>query len=87
MTVSHMDVLAETVSHYDSRSAAVTATELASAMDADVETIRDCFEDFESKCLLKPVGDGYRPTVTARELLELDVDDEMLLILDAEPDA
>ena len=86
MTVSHMEVLAETVSRYDSREAPVTAVDLAAEIDADAETIRTCFEDFESKCLLKPVGDGYRPTVTARELLDLDVDDEMLLILDAEPE-
>jgi len=87
MTLSHMEILSETVSRYDSRVAPVTATELASEMDADAETIRGCFEDFESKCLVKPADEGYRPTVTARELLELDVDEGMLLVLDAEPEA
>jgi len=36
---------------------------------------------------VKPTDEGYRPTVTARELLELDVDEKLLLILDVEPDA
>jgi len=86
MTVSPLEVLAEAIALYDARPAPVTPTELAEALDADVDTTRAYVTDFESKHLLQRVSDGYRPTVTARELLELDIDDETGLILDPEPD-
>lgn len=87
MTTAQMDVLSRLVTRYDERDAPVTPAELASIIDADPETIQAFFEDFESKHLLKTVGDGYRPTVTARELLALDLDDDALVILDAQPES
>ena len=86
MTRSQIRVLSETVSRYDARGEPVTPTELAATMGMDTDEVRTCFEDFESKHLLKRVEGGYRPTVTARELLELDVSEETLLILDTEPE-
>jgi predicted transcriptional regulator len=81
-----MNVLSRLVARYDEREAPVTPAEIATVVDADIATVRECFEDFESKHLLKPADSGYRPTITARELLALDVDDDALLILDAQPE-
>jgi len=85
MTVSHMDVLSETVALYDGRGAPVTPPELAEKLDTDDGRIRTCFEDLESKCLLKQVTGGYRPTVTARELLELELSGDLPLVVDPAP--
>lgn len=86
MTVSPLETLAEAVALYDARPAPVTPVALAEALDADVDTIRAYVNDFESNHLLQRVNGGYRPTVTARELLELDIDTETALILDPEPE-
>lgn len=87
MTVAQMDVLSLLVTRYDERDAPVTPAEIATAINANPATIREFFEDFESKHLLKRVNGGYRPTVTARELLALDLDDSALVILDAQPES
>jgi predicted transcriptional regulator len=81
-----MEILSEAVTAYDARDRPVTPTDVAEATSVDLDAIRATFEEFESKHLLKRVESGYRPTVTARELLELDIDDDALLILDAEPE-
>ena len=87
MTTSQMRVLSRFVSRYDEREKPVTPAEMATMVDANAEMIQQFFEDFESKHLLKPVGNGYRPTVTARELLALDIDDDALVILDTQPES
>ena len=87
MTASQMWLLSRLVSQYDEREEPVTPAEMATVVDADPVTVRQFFEDFESKHLLKPAGDGYRPTVTAHELLALDIDDDALVILDAQPES
>jgi len=80
-----IELLAEIVARYDEREQPVEPADFASTQ-GELRSVRSCFEDFESKYLLKAVGDGYRPTVTARELLELDVDDETVLFLDCDPE-
>lgn len=87
MTASQMRILSRLVSRYDEREGPITATEMATVVDSDPATLREFFENYESKHLLKPVDDGYRPTVTARELLELDIDDDALVILDTQPES
>jgi predicted transcriptional regulator len=83
MTGSQLEFLSWLVDRYDAAEQPVTPTETADHFGIDVETARACFNEFESNHLLKPVdGEGYRPTVTARELLELDVDDTEFLVLD-----
>jgi predicted transcriptional regulator len=84
---TQLHVLSRLVIRYDERDAPVTPAEIARVVDADPETIREFFEDFESKHLLKPAGSGYRPTITARELLDLDLDDDATVILDAGPES
>jgi predicted transcriptional regulator len=74
------------VDHYDATEQPVTPTAAADRFDNDIEIVRDVFDSLESDCLLASVEGGYRPTVTARELLELDIDDDTFLILDTEPD-
>lgn len=86
MTRSRMQVLSETVRLYDERGEPITPTDLAATTELAPSTVRAYFDGFESKHLLKRAGDGYRPTVTARELLELDVADDVTLILDVETD-
>jgi len=85
MTTARMHVLSRLVARYDEREVPVTPREIAAVVDPDLATVQECFADFESKHLLKTAGDGYRPTVTARELLDLDLDDNALVILDAQP--
>ncbi|MEF8813045.1 MAG: hypothetical protein V5A55_04420 [Halovenus sp.] len=86
MTVSEMQVLSETVTLYETQGGPVTPAGLAAEMEAETETIRTCFDDFESNYLLKQTEGGYRPTVTAHELLELDLEHGDLVILDTEPE-
>lgn len=86
MTTDQIEVLSLLVSRYDERGDPVRAAEIATEVDTDPATVRNTFENFESKHLLKAIGDGYRPTTTARELLELDISEEALIILDPQPD-
>jgi predicted transcriptional regulator len=63
------------VDRYDTEEQPVTPAEVANR-----------FDSLESQCLLATVEGGYRPTVTARELLELDIDDDTFLVLDTGPE-
>jgi predicted transcriptional regulator len=83
MSENQIEVLSRVVDRYDTENRPVTPAEIATTTGSDVETVRSCFENLEANCLLTAVdGGGYRPTITARELLELDVDDDTFLILD-----
>jgi hypothetical protein len=46
--------------------------------------VRDRFETFAECALLERVEEGYRPTVTARELLELELAGDVVIV---DPDA
>lgn len=74
------------VARYDDEERPVTPSAIADSVDTDEKTVRTCLVELESNHLVVPVEDGYRPTVTARELLELDVEDGSLLIIDTAPD-
>lgn len=87
MTTTPIRLLLELVDQYDEAGTPITPESVAAAVETDPETVRASFEDFESKHLLKPVDGGYRPTITARELLALDIDDDALVILDAQPES
>jgi predicted transcriptional regulator len=75
------------VDRYDADEEPVVPAEAAAQFESDMETLCDSFDSLESNCLLAAVEGGYRPTITARELLELDIDDDTLVILDPEPGA
>lgn len=85
MTISQMEILSCLVDRYDYREEPVTLDEVAMIVDADITTVRKHFDQFESNYLVKAVGDGYRPTMTARELLDLDFDEDTFFILDPQP--
>lgn len=82
----HVQVLSWVVDRYDRRDQPVTVADAATHFEQEIETVQSCFEHLESNYLLTTEGDGYRPTVTARELLELDVEDGSPLILDITSD-
>jgi len=87
MSHNQLRILSRVVDRYDADQQPVTPAGIANATATDVEEIRACFDSLEENCLLTTVDDGgYRPTVTARELLELDIDEDSLLVLDTCPD-
>jgi predicted transcriptional regulator len=78
-----MTLLARIVERYDDGQQPVTAASLADVLDRDESEIRDCLANLTANELLAPVDAGYRPTVTARELLALDIDlENELVVLD-----
>jgi len=82
---SQIDLLAAIVDRYDQSGQPVKPEDFART-PTQLRSIRDCFEDFESKYLLAREDGYYRPTVTARELLELDIGGDELLLLDCDPE-
>jgi predicted transcriptional regulator len=86
VTGNRIRLLAWLVDRYDTEEQPVTPAEAANRFDSDIRTVDDALDSLESQCLLATVGSGYRPTVTARELLELDVDDDTFLVLDTGPE-
>jgi len=83
LTDLDMAVLAHVVEQYDESQQRVMTADLAGALDADESEIRDCLGQLVANDLLAVVGDGYRPTITARELLALDIDfEDSLVVLD-----
>jgi len=82
---SQIELLAAIVDRYDQSEQPVRPADFART-PTELRSIRDCFEDFESKHLLAREDGDYRPTVTARELLELDIDEDELLFLDCDPE-
>jgi len=86
MNGNRIRLLTWLVGRYDAEERPVTPAEVADRFDSDMRTVDDALDSLESQCLLATADGGYRPTVTARELLELDVDDDTLLILDTGPE-
>lgn len=78
----HVQILSWVVDQYDTQAGPVTVEAAATQFGQEIETIQSCFDHLASNHLLTTMGDGYRPTVTARELLALEVDDDSLLVLD-----
>lgn len=67
---------------YDEVGRPVTPTQLDQRVEGGHEVIREHLDALRSYELVKlaPGGTGYEPTVTGREFLELDVDDEFVVI-------
>lgn len=81
-----LDVLEPIVARYDELERPVTARELVGVLEPSQSVIADCLSELADNELLAPEGDGYRPTITARELLELDIDAKSsMVVLDFEP--
>lgn len=82
MSLSPHTVLVTVVDHYEESDAPVTARAVAesqAAPAAELSRSLDSLCEFE---LLESTEDGYRPTVTARELLALDIELDDALVVD-----
>jgi len=81
LTDIDLKLLARVVDRYDDSTGPVTAAGLADVVDGEESDIRECLAGLAANELLAPVEGGYRPTVTGRELLELDIDLENELVV------
>lgn len=82
---SDLQLLSLVVETYDEEGP-VTPAMISPRIEGGLASVRECFERFEDCELVVAVEGGYRPTVTARELLELDIDAGEKLIFDIAPD-
>jgi predicted transcriptional regulator len=74
-TMGHRRRLLEyVVERYDRRERPVRPAEAASDIDIDESVATQCLAAFADCHLVVSEGRGYRPTVTARELLALEWD-------------
>ena len=81
LTELDLTLLARIVERYDHDERPVTPATLSAVVDANESAIEVCLAELASNELLASVDGGYRPTITARELLELDIDPEDALVI------
>jgi len=86
MDKSSYRLLEQVVAQYDETDGAVSPDRLATAVDEDLTSVGKRLARLERCELLTTVDGGVRPTVTARELLALDIDDPDLLVIDTGED-
>lgn len=67
-------VLALVVDRYDESGEPVSAGTVAHVLGREESAVRGRLTELVSCEFLASAGDGYRPTVTGREFLELDVE-------------
>lgn len=82
MSPSPHTVLVAVVSIYGDSGDPVTAGTLADSLQVPEQALAEPLDTLCEFDLLAGTGDGYRPTVTARELLALDVELDDVLVLD-----
>jgi len=84
MTVTRRRLLETVLSLSDETNDPVTVPQLARRVETDPETVREHLDMFRSYELVKRVPDqpGYEPTVTARELCDLDIDEGALVVVE-----
>jgi hypothetical protein len=80
MNSSPYRLLEFVVRTYDDADRPLTPADAATSFDLDRERAADCFRRLAECELLASVEDGYRPTITARELLELNIEDEFVIV-------
>jgi predicted transcriptional regulator len=86
MDESSYRLLEQVVARYDEVDGPVSPERLATAVDGDAESINERLARLERCELVATVDGGVRPTVTARELLALDIDDPSVLVIDTGED-
>ncbi|MEF8786454.1 MAG: hypothetical protein V5A45_11020 [Haloarculaceae archaeon] len=74
MDEANCRVLAAVVDRYDRTGEPVSAAAVADTLGRATTAVSDRLAELESCEFLAPAGDGYRPTVTGREFLELDIE-------------
>lgn len=82
MTLSTHALLAEVADGYDRTGEPVAARELRESLDVPGSALEESLDSLCEFELLERTARGYRPTVTGRELLALDVELEDVLVLD-----
>jgi len=82
MSLSPHTVLVEVVDQYEQSEEPVTARTVAESQAVPEETLSNTLESLCEFELLELTEEGYRPTVTARELLALDIELDDVLVLD-----
>ena len=82
MVPSTHAVLVAVVDRAEETGEAVTMQEIALAIDASEAALDEPIDALCACDLLEATARGYRPTVTAHELLALDVDFEDVLVVD-----
>lgn len=88
MEPTPLTLLSDLVEAYDERERPVSAAALATAHEAEPAAIVECLDRLATCELVDATPAGYRPTVTARELLELDLDAGEFVVVDCpDPDA
>ena len=80
MTVPPHEILAFVVSTYDERREPLAPAAVADRFELSPETAAERLGRLADCALLAREDGGYRPTVTARELLALDIDDEFVVV-------
>ncbi|WP_424016348.1 hypothetical protein ACOZ4N_01045 (plasmid) [Halorientalis pallida] len=80
MTPSPSELVEFVVTRYDELERPLTPSDAATRFGVDRKKAEECFDQLLECKLLARVDDGYRPTVTARELLELDIDDGFMIV-------
>ncbi|MFB6222159.1 MAG: hypothetical protein ABEH86_00610 [Haloarcula sp.] len=82
MSVSTYAVLRAVVEAYEAVGEPVSLALIAEWLDTEPSPVEDASDALREYDLLVAVGERYRPTVTAYELLELDVNGEAVLVID-----
>lgn len=80
MNVSPYRLLETAVSQYDGTEQPLTPAAVAAHIDAPPAAVEEAFDRFVECELLVAAEDGFVPTITARELLELNLDGEFVVI-------
>lgn len=82
-----MYLLRRLVAQFDEQQEPVTIRSLVTETDLDRDRVLQCVRIFEDCHLIEPVSaDGYRPTVTARELLALELGDDEFIVIEEGPE-
>lgn len=81
-----LGVLELLVEMYDRRGRCLTPGEVAQELSADTYDVTTALHELTRQHLAcREEGGGYRPTVTTREFLDLDLDADTLVIIDPDP--
>jgi predicted transcriptional regulator len=73
-------ILAALVARYDERGSPLSPAVLADAVDGDPRAVERCLDRLVGCELAAAEPEGYRPTVTGREFLDLDIDDGFAVV-------
>lgn len=81
----NLAVLELIVELYDRRGEPLPIEVLSESLERPDAAMQVVIDHLEACHMVRTVDDsGYRPTITARELLELDLDDDALIVVETE---